>query len=189
MYHAWSRTHAGQREQGEELLQQLKEEDESAYDLLNSVPRESLAPCFLPEGVYTFGVRTSNWIEILWETFRRIGLRKQPCFLHQLMYCCMYSVVRYRHLCVKAKGLRQLTGTTPTKEMASALVRDTEALVDRGCTVKQKWNQDGQHVMYSVKVPVSSVIGATNLALEHAFVRMNDFFWNLVFTTPACHGS
>ena len=192
MYHAWSRTHAGQREQGEELLRQLKEEDESAYDLLNSVPRESLAPCFLPEGVYTFGVRTSNWIEILWETFRRIGLRKQPCFLHQLMYYCMYSVVRYRHLCVKAKGLRQLTGTTPTKEMASALVRDTKALVDRGCTVRQKWNEEKEQVMYAVRVPVRCVIGAPILMtfmmrtcpcmtrhVSRRLLRTNEFFLQL----------
>ena len=198
-------THAGQREQGEELLQQLKEEDESAYDLLDTVPRECLAPCFLPEGVYTFGVRTSNWIEILWETLRRIGLRKQPCFLHQLMYFCMYSVVRYRQLCVKAKGLRQLTETTPTKEMASALVRNTKALVDRGCTVKQKWNEEMEHVVYSVKVPVRCVLGtpismtflmrtcprmtghvSRRLCIRTSFLHAGTFFFG---KTPVCHVS
>ena len=136
-------------------MQALREEDASAYDLLDTVPRAQLAACFLPDGVYAYGVRTSNWIEILWEVLRKIGLRKQPCFLHQVMFFCMYSVVRYRQLAVKAKGLRQLRGMNPTKEMSTALVRNAQYLMDRGCTVKQIWNQEKQHVMYSVKVPVS----------------------------------
>ena len=55
-------TAAGQQDQGEALLKELKEDDEHAYELLNSVPRSELAACFLPAGVYNYGVRTSNWI-------------------------------------------------------------------------------------------------------------------------------
>ena len=156
-YHEVTQLRQGQRLQGEDIMQALREEDESAYDLLDAVPRAQLAACFLPDGVYAFGVRTSNWIEILWEALRKIGLRKQPCFLHQVMFFCMYSVVRYRQLSVKAKGLRQLSGMNPTKEMSTALVTNAQYLMDRGCTVKQIWDPEKQHAMYSVKVPLRYV--------------------------------
>ena len=136
-------------------MQELKDEDEHAYALLDSVPRCQLAACFLPAGVYNYGVRTSNWIEILWEVMRRIGLRKERSFLNQLVFFVMYSVVRYRHLVVKARALRQQESVfSPTKEMATTLVSNSKFLVDRNCTVKQVWDESKQQVMYSVKVPV-----------------------------------
>ena len=123
----------GQHEQGEALLSELKKDDKHAYELLNSVPRCELAACFLPAGVYNFGVRTSNWIEILWEVMRRIGLRKERSFLNQLVFFVMYSVVRYRHLVVKARALQQQECSfAPTKELSTTLVRDAFLPVQHG---------------------------------------------------------
>ena len=77
-YHELLKLPTGAKDAGVRVLDDLvhKPRGEEALALLQVVEPEHLAPCFLPDGVRNFNVKTSNWIEIKFEIWRRIQLRR-----------------------------------------------------------------------------------------------------------------
>ena len=140
---------AGENERGEQKLRELKKAHPEAYELLDAVPRESLAPCFLPSGVYARGCRNSNWVEIKQEVLRRGGVRHAEEPLTALMQCLVLDSSTHAELLALAGQRKE--GNTKAAECDLTTARET--LMDRGCQVKQLANTDGT-MNFCVRTPV-----------------------------------
>ena len=140
---------AGENARGEQKLRELKQAHPEAYELLDAVPRESLAPCFLPSGVYARGVHNSNWVEIKQEVLRRGGVRHAEEPLTALMQCLVLDSSTHAELLALAGQRKE--GNTKAAQCDLTTARET--LMDRGCQVKQLANTDGT-MNFCVKTPV-----------------------------------